>query len=52
MLLIIEPNGRTAELVEGIAMRYWLLRGIAKEDGCCDCIGHFIKRFVAVVVVH
>jgi len=52
MLLIIEPDGGAAELVEGITVWYRLLGGITEEDGGCHCVCHVTERFVAVVIVH
>jgi len=52
MLFIIEPHRGSPELIERITVCYRLLRGIAKEDGGCDCICHVIERIVAIVVVH
>jgi len=52
MLLIVKPNGRAAELVEGVAVWYGFLRGIAEENRGCDCVCHVTEGFIAVVVVH
>jgi len=52
MLLIIEPDGGAAELVERVTVWYGLLGGITEEDRGCDCVCHIAEGFVAIVVVH